>query len=503
MSVRDGLIAGLLGNVVSALVGFAVIPVYLRLLGPEGYGLVGFFVTLQGWALLADLGLSTAMNRELARFSAGVLSPVRVRELLSSVERAYAVLAVALGLLVIALAHPLAAHWLQAGSYPQEALARSIALMGLALASQWMTALYRACLLGLQRQALVGLATGASGLVRGIATVAVLAFASPSIDAFLWTQVALGAIESLALWRFVAARLPAVSDPVRASWQALSAVRPFALGVAATMILASVLTQLDKLLVARWVTLEQFGYFMLAVMISSGLSVLMVPMNNVVFPRFSEHVAAADGDGLAREYHRFSQLLSVGLLPPALLLALFAEPVLRVWTGDATAARAAAPIMSVWVLGTALNGIMLVPYAAQLAHGWTRLGATLNVVAAVCMVPALAYLVPRFGPVAAAWVWVAINVSYIGIGVPLMHRRILRGEKASWYVRDLLAPFAGCAVASLVMFTIASHSPANSRLGEAAFLGVALLALAAGAALGSAFVRSQLLQSLRRPASLR
>jgi hypothetical protein len=146
---------------------------------------------------------------------------------------------------------------------------------------------------------------------------------------------------------------------------------------------------------------------------------------------------------------------------------------------------------------------MLVPYAAQLAHGWTRLGATLNVIAAVCMVPALAYFVPRYGPVAAGWVWVAINLSYISIGVPLMHRRILRREKAGWYLQDLLAPFAGCAVAAILMVTIQSHSPANSRLGEAAFLGVALFALAGGAALGSPFVRMLLLQSVRRPARSR
>ena len=37
-----------------------------------------------------------------------------------------------------------------------------------------------------------------------------------------------------------------------------------------------------------------------------------------------------------------------------------------------------ASIVSIWVLGTALNGIMHIPYVAQLSYGWFRLTMIIN-----------------------------------------------------------------------------------------------------------------------------
>ena len=44
-------------HVVVALIGVLVVPIYLHLMGADAYGLVGFYVVLQSWMLLFDLGL--------------------------------------------------------------------------------------------------------------------------------------------------------------------------------------------------------------------------------------------------------------------------------------------------------------------------------------------------------------------------------------------------------------------------------------------------------------
>jgi O-antigen/teichoic acid export membrane protein len=501
MAIRKGLVAGIAGNASAALVAVIVIPIYLRLLGPDGYGLIGFLATLQGWALLADLGLSTTMNRELARFRAGAVEAKSTHNLLRSAELTYATLGLCIGLVIVALSGPMATHWVHSSIYAHAQLANAVALMGLVLASQWMSTLYRGCLLGLEQQVWVGTVTGVAAIVRGAATVTVLVAYESSIEAFLWTQLAVGATESLALRWQLSHRLPASPGKPRFSLASLASVRVFALGVTATMILATLLTQLDKLLVARFVSLDKFGYFMLAVTISSGLTVMIAPVNNLAYPQFSGLVASRNTRQLAGQYHCFSQLLAVGLFPPALLLAFFAESVLHAWTGDPQAAHAAAPILSVWVAGTALNGLMHIPYAAQLAHGWTRLAAAMNIVTAVCSVPLLAFLVPRYGAVAAAWVWVVINVGYVSIGVPLMHRRILSGEQARWYIQDLLGPFAGCVTTALLAFAAHTRVQPDSRLGEAVFLSIALLVLGIGAAAGSSFARALITLSFRQSMS--
>jgi len=45
-------------------------PFYLHFLGVEAYGLIGFYLTLQGSMNVFEMGLGRACSRELARYSA-------------------------------------------------------------------------------------------------------------------------------------------------------------------------------------------------------------------------------------------------------------------------------------------------------------------------------------------------------------------------------------------------------------------------------------------------
>jgi O-antigen/teichoic acid export membrane protein len=120
-------------------------------------------------------------------------------------------------------------------------------------------------------------------------------------------------------------------------------------------------------------------------------------------------------------------------------------------------------------VGQALNALCSVPYAAQLAHGWTRLGLSVNAVAVALLAPVTLWLVPRHGAMAAGWIWAAVNVGYVVVQVMLMHRRILRGEAARWYLQAFLAP--------LVASTVMAASFAALRHRQEALSDPALLAL--------------------------
>ncbi len=58
ISIKRNVVGNLVGRLYAALISFAVVPIYMRLLRPEGYGLVGLFVTLQTVVTLLDFGLS-------------------------------------------------------------------------------------------------------------------------------------------------------------------------------------------------------------------------------------------------------------------------------------------------------------------------------------------------------------------------------------------------------------------------------------------------------------
>ena len=103
MTLGRNLLAGLANSIWSALIGFAVVPFYLKYLGIEAYGLIGFFMTLQVMFQLLDMGLASAANRELARFKA-TNDPASAGELLHSLAVIYWSIAALIVLVVFALA---------------------------------------------------------------------------------------------------------------------------------------------------------------------------------------------------------------------------------------------------------------------------------------------------------------------------------------------------------------------------------------------------------------
>lgn len=65
------LAANYLGQFWVALMGMAFVPIYIKLIGVESYGLVGLFVLMQSVFTLLDLGMGPAVGREASKFKGG------------------------------------------------------------------------------------------------------------------------------------------------------------------------------------------------------------------------------------------------------------------------------------------------------------------------------------------------------------------------------------------------------------------------------------------------
>ncbi|HXA46420.1 MAG TPA: oligosaccharide flippase family protein, partial [Burkholderiaceae bacterium] len=50
-------------QIFTAIIGIVMMPLYLRYLGTEAFGLIGFYSMLQTWLLLFDLGLTPTLSR--------------------------------------------------------------------------------------------------------------------------------------------------------------------------------------------------------------------------------------------------------------------------------------------------------------------------------------------------------------------------------------------------------------------------------------------------------
>lgn len=496
MSLRRNVVANYLGQAWVAAMGLAFVPLYIRYLGMEAYGLMGLFALLQAWLALLDMGMTPTIGREMARFTAGEHTAQSICNLLRSLEFLAFGLAALICLAVWAASGWLAEDWLRPQALAATVVRDAIAVMAWVIGLRFVESIYRSALFGLQRQVWYNAVSAAMATLRGVGAVGVLALVSPTIGAFFAWQAAMSLLSVLVLALGVNRAMPRPPAPARASWATLHSVWRFAGGMTGITFLAVLLTQVDKLLLSRMLTLQDFGYYALAAMVAGSLYLVVSPITTALFPRLVEWVTQNNETALARAYHQGAQLVTVATAPVALLLVFHGEGVLYAWSADPVLALTSGPILSALAFGTLLNCLMYVPYQAQLAHGWTSLTLKVNLAAVVLLVPALFWVVPRYGALGAAWVWILLNSGYLLVNVGLMHRRILAQEKWRWYGQDVAMPALAAAAALALLLGLAPAARLD-RPSWIAYLSIVLLVALAAAAFSLRDVRTRMFVSLR------
>ena len=152
--MKINILANFIGTAWVAILTFASVPFYVRYLGLEAYGLIGFFITLQALFLMLDFGLSAALMRELAYLSGLKNKESEMRNLLRSTEILYWSVSLILAIAVVSFSGVISRSWLRLGSISPDTAMKTISLMGLVLFFRWPVILYMGGVLGLQRQVL-------------------------------------------------------------------------------------------------------------------------------------------------------------------------------------------------------------------------------------------------------------------------------------------------------------------------------------------------------------
>ncbi len=448
--VRKALAVSIGSRGFSAVLGLLALPFYVRLLGIEAFGVVGLFASLQVLVAFLDFGLATTLTRELAGVGHDRERRAHGRNVAITFEAVYGLVAVVIGLLLAAVAGPVATHWVNLEGLTAEEVTRALQLAGVALAIQWPVNLYGAGLAGLHLQTPLAVSSSAMAGVRVSLSLAAL-WHSPTLDSFFLAQIASAALQTaitrVQMWRGLA--LPGHRAAARVDL--LLRTRSFAGGMTAITITSILLVQLDKVILSYLLRLPDFGVYVVASSLATGLYVLISPVFSVVYPRLSALWGAGDMVGTTGFYHASSQAMAALVLLLAVVMACFPTQSLFVLTGDPVLSRNGAWVLTFLVAGSALNGLMNVPYALQLASGWTSLSVWINAGAIAILAPATWFAAERWGAAGGAAAWAALNLGYLMLTPQLLHRRLIPREKWPWYLQDVAVPAAASLAAVLLL----------------------------------------------------
>ena len=428
--------ANFAGSAWSALMSLAFIPMYIRLMGAEAYGIVGVYVSIQAISAILDLGLSQTLNKEIAKLSVDTLNVKIMADTARTLEVIYWSIALGLILAIVLLSDFIAFHWLNPEQLSRRSLVEALWVMAFVIGLRWPVNLYMGGLNGLQRQVAVNLIISFFVTLQGIGALAVLWFYEPTVRAFFLWQALISLFQAVTFY-FVFWNNFSNENKGEFRKELLKGVWRFAAGMTGISLLGTILTQLDKILLSRLLPLSEFGYYSFAAAVAAILYKLIYPIFTAYFPRLTVLVSKDDQSILSKTYHQACQLMAITILPLSLTIAFFSKEILELWTRNPDVVKHSYILVSMLIVGNALHGLYYMPYALQLANNWTKLALCQNIIAVVILGPAIYFSTLFWGSIGAAGVWIMLNIGYLLISVQVMHRRLLKKEKWRWYANDV------------------------------------------------------------------
>jgi len=472
-SLKGNITASYASQIHVTLIGILMLPMYIKYMGAEAYGLVGFFAMLQAWFNLLDLGLTPTIGRETARFRAGSVDALHFRRLFRALSAIFFSIAVIGGSGLLLLSSTIAEDWLNAETLPLDEIQIAVQIMAVSVALRWMCGLYRGVISGSERLVWLGGFNAFIATLRFVGVLPVMWYLGFTPIVFFTYQLLIAVIEVAGLWLKSAHLLPDLVLTNEAVGWSLAPVKPvlkFSLTIAFTASVWVMVTQTDKLVLSSILPLAEYGYFTLAVLVASGIMIVGGPISGAIMPRMTKLEAEGNRKEVIRIYRQSTQLVTIIAGSAAVTLAFCAQPLLWAWTGDAELASKAAPILTLYAIGNGILAIAAFPYYLQYARGNLKLHFIGHLLLLFILIPSIVLSANYYGAIGAGYAWVAVNALYLLIWVAVVHWKLEPGLHWTWLFRDVLTICVPATLLGTAILLIEVNL--NSRLSSLGYVMV-------------------------------
>lgn len=440
-SIKRSILSNYSSQIYVTLISIIMMPLYLKYMGAEAYGLIGFFAVIQAWFYLLDIGLTPTMSRESARFRGGGIDALSYLRLLRLMEGIFLVIALSGGLLMFGASSYIANDWLQASKLPVIEVQMAVQFMAIIFVMRWMSGLYRSVISGLEKLVWLGAYNAVISTLHFVVVLPLIIFVGATPSIFFGFLCAVAVIELMGLRFYVHRLLPVIPQGHPMSWD-LTPLKPllkFSLTIAFTSSVWILVTQIDKLILSKMLPLAEYGSFTLAVLVGNGVNMISGPISMVIMPRMAKLEAQGDHTSLIELYRKATQFVAVFAGATAITIAFCAEPLLWTFTGDRLLAHQASPVLTLYALGNGILTVSAFPYYLQYAKGDLRLHFIGNALFIILLLPSIIWATSQYGGIGAGYVWFAMNLLIFVVWLPWVHRKFETGLNLKWYVKDVLS----------------------------------------------------------------
>lgn len=405
--LRKNVVANYFGSAASILGPLISLPFYLAFLGPSQYGLIGFVLLIQASLNLLDAGLGQALVREVSVSLTLPDGRQQASRLIFNVERLYWGFALVVALIVSVMSTFISTHWLKLGALPIGLGVLSVCGAALIFLFQFPGALYRSFLIGSQAQVPLNKILIVANIFRHVGGV-VLVYLYPSVFTYLAWQALIALSETLTRRAKVWTSL---GSPNHQDWWNLADFSYFfrlIRGLSLAIWVGALFVQLDKAILSKMVSIEEFGYYTIASSVSIGVLQLIYPILQAVQPKA---IALKDDPVLIRQLYMKLFLLIILVFSVVILgFVLVGQSLISMWLRHPDVAQKVYEYCSLLLIGTAFNALYNVGYMDWIVRRKAKNILAINLFSLALMMIILPLAIRAYGVKGGALGWVVINL---------------------------------------------------------------------------------------------
>lgn len=444
--MKKNIVANIFGRLWGLLSSFLFIPLYIKILGFESYSVISYTLMLAGIMAILDGGLTATLSREFARADN---SEDDKKKIYNTLETVYSIIITLCILLVIFFSDNISKS-LHVKTYTHEQLSLFLKIVSIDIGFQLFFRFYMGGLLGMEKQVKANTYQIIWGIARN-ACVLILVYFYPSLTLFfIWQSITTFLFTLIIKYEVdrMVFRQNIFNLKFTFEKDIFNKVKKFAGGMMLISLVAAINTQMDKITISKYMSIESLGYYTLAVSLSSALLVIVNPLATAVLPKFTSLYSEKSRKEAALLFNKFSMLASILIFTLLSLYIYFSKDILWAWTGDLNLAEKAYKIVPVIGGAYALIALQVIPYHVSIANGYTKLNNLMGVISVLITFPGYMYGIKYYGALGAAWVFFAVQFFTFIIYLYFINKKFINEN----FFNNLI--FKQVVLPALVAFTI-------------------------------------------------
>lgn len=425
--MKNNIIANFVGRFWSILSNFLFIPLYIDYLGFDSYSVISFTLMIAGIMAVLDGGLTATLSREFARKDN---TELQKQKIFKNVESLYFIVTGFCIALIFLFSNFIAEKWILVEKFSPSQISFFLKIISFEIGFQLLFRFYVGGLLGLEKQVQANAFQVLLGIVRNGLIVFALILMPYLKLFFLWqafSTVIFTILIKVYLEKVVYGKFSFTVN-LKLEKSILTTIWKFAGGMLLIALVSALNTQLDKVTISKLLSLENLGYYTLAVSLSQGLIILVNPVAAALLPRFTAHFSNSEYSEARSLFLKSSLIVSIIIFSVLMTLSFFAKEIIWVWTGKLDLAEKSFQLIPIVALAYTMFALQVLPYNIAIANGYTKLNNILGIMSLIVTIPGYYFATKEYGAMGAATVFCFVQIITTFIFIFFINKKFIKSN---------------------------------------------------------------------------